>query len=96
MQAASEPAYDYDPVRVHSIVEQEGPSRFFVNGVGDVNAGRQYIAASGRICRTLNTLDGEALLLRSCQADTGQWYTTRSLSAPQPLRAPFLKSDQDI
>ena len=96
MQTVSEPVIDYEPVKVQTIVEQSGQSRFFISGVGDVSAGRQYIAASGRICRRLSTLDGESLPLRSCQGDSGQWYTTRSLSASNPSRAPLLTSDQDI
>lgn len=96
MQAASEPSFEYDPVKVQSVVEYGGQNRFFVSGVGDVSAGKQYIAASGRICRKLSTLDGESLPLRSCQGDTGQWYTTRSLSASEPFRELLLTSDQNI
>ena len=96
MQTVNEPAIAYEPVKVQTIIEQDGQSRFFISGVGDVSAGRQYIAASGRICRKLSTLDGESLPLRSCQGDSGQWYTTRSLSASKPSRAPLLTSDQDI
>ena len=96
MQAASEPVIDYDPVKVQTIVNQDAQSRFFVNGVGDVSAGSQYMAASGRICRKLSTLDGESLPLRSCQSETGQWYTTRSLSASKPIRVRPLASDLNI
>lgn len=96
VQVVNEPAIDYDPVKVQSIVEHGGQNRFFVNGVGDVSAGSQYIAASGRICRKLSTLDGESLPLRSCQGDTGQWYTTRSLSESSPFKGSLLASDWNI
>lgn len=96
MKAPSEQSIDYDPVKVQSIVEHGGQNRFFVNGIGDVSAGSQYIAASGRICRKLSTLDGEALPLRSCQGDTGQWYTTRSLSAASPFKDFSSESDWKI
>lgn len=57
-----------------------------VEDVGQVRVGRSYIAASGRMCRQLNTLSGELLPLRSCKNKSGQWVTTRTLSSAIPLQ----------
>lgn len=86
VNTASNPVINYDPAKVQKIVDRTGPNQLFVSGVGDVSAGRQYIAASGRVCRTLRTLDGKLLPLRTCQSDSGEWYTTRSLSSSSVSR----------
>ncbi|MGQ7845732.1 LysM peptidoglycan-binding domain-containing protein [Granulosicoccus sp. 3-233] len=63
------------------LVTAESNDQLTVKGVGRVSIGRSYLAASGRTCRRLNRLDGTPLPLRSCQNESGQWYTTRSISA---------------
>ncbi len=69
------------------LVTPESADELSVKGLGKVKVGRTYLAASGRTCRELNRADGSALPLRSCQKTSGEWYTTRSISAPGHSRA---------
>lgn len=66
------------------LLRTQSPDRLHVEGLGEVQLGRSYQAASGRLCRRLHRLDGESLPMRSCRLRSGEWQTTRSLS-PVPL-----------
>ncbi|ASJ71606.1 LysM peptidoglycan-binding domain-containing protein [Granulosicoccus antarcticus] len=62
------------------LVISEREDRTRIEGAGEVAISSTYTAASGRKCRKLETLDGRALPLRSCDSGKGEWYTTRSIS----------------
>ena len=66
------------------LIRSEPADRTRIEGTGEVVVSSTYIAASGRKCRKLATMDGRALPLRSCQGRKGDWYTTRSISVSDP------------
>jgi len=83
------------------LVTPESADELSIKGFGTVQVGRTYLAASGRKCRELNSVDGSALPLRSCQKTSGEWYTTRSISAPGLTRitasaAPVVSSIETV
>ena len=69
----------------HMLVRSERADRTRIEGTGEVAISSTYMAASGRTCRKLATLDGRALPLRSCEGKKGEWYTTRSISVSDPF-----------
>lgn len=77
-------ANDHQGAR-HLLVRSERADRTRIEGAGEVAISSTYIAASGRTCRKLATLDGRALPLRSCENRKGEWYTTRSISVSDPF-----------
>ena len=76
----------------HMLVRSERADRTRIEGTGEVAISSTYMAASGRTCRKLATLDGRALPLRSCEGKKGEWYTTRSISVSDP----FTQSVQSV
>ncbi len=76
----------------HLLVRSERADRTRIEGTGEVTISSTYIAASGRKCRKLATIDGRALPLRSCEDEKGDWYTTRSISVSDP----FAQSVQSV
>ena len=79
----------------HLLVRSERADRTRIEGAGEVAISHTYIAASGRKCRKLATLDGRALALRSCEDEKGEWYTTRSISVSDPF-APSIQASQSV
>ncbi len=77
----------------HLLVRSERADRTRIEGTGEVAISSTYIAASGRKCRKLATIDGRALPLRSCEGRKGDWYTTRSISVSDPF-APSIQTIQ--
>lgn len=77
----------------HLLVRAERADRARIEGAGEVVVSSTYIAASGRKCRKLATMDGRALPLRSCEGRKGNWYTTRSISVSDPF-APSIQAAQ--
>jgi nucleoid-associated protein YgaU len=69
----------------HLLVRSEREDRLQIEGTGEVAISSTYMAASGRKCRKLETLDGRALPLRSCESRADEWYTTRSISVSDPF-----------
>ncbi len=67
------------------LVRSERADRTHIEGTGEVAISSTYIAASGRKCRKLATIDGRPLPQRSCESKNGGWYTTRRISGPDPL-----------
>ncbi len=82
---------DHEDAR-HLLVRSERADRTRIEGTGEVAISSTYIAASGRKCRKLATIDGRALPLRSCEGKKGEWYTTRSISVSDP----FTQSVQSV
>ena len=79
----------------HLLVRSERADRTRIEGTGEVVISSTYIAASGRKCRKLATMDGRALPLRSCEGRKGDWYTTRSISVSDPF-APSIQSVKSV
>ncbi len=79
----------------HLLVRSERADRTRLEGTGEVAISSTYMAASGRKCRKLATVDGRALPLRSCEGKKGEWYTTRSISVSDPF-APSIQSAQTV
>ena len=79
----------------HLLVRSERADRTRIEGTDEVVISSTYIAASGRKCRKLATMDGRALPLRSCEGRKGDWYTTRSISVSDPF-ATTIRSTQSV
>jgi len=56
----------------------EGDSVIFYSGLlapfGEVTIGREYTAASGRLCKRIHSASGNELLSIACRARKEHWY----------------------
>ena len=43
--------------------------------MGQVSIGREYYSASGRLCKQILNVSGDALVGVACKLDEQQWYT---------------------
>ena len=90
VQQAEDVQPTYDPVRLdkaHSAKAsadnldnlKEGDSATFQNGflsrMGPVSIGREYFSASGRLCKQILNVSGDALVGVACKRQNEQWYT---------------------